>query len=213
MAGLSWQSACRQGYLDGATLLVETAYVQTWPTVVGTIHMFQGLVSEVFPERTMVRVTVKSALELLTQRFPRNVYQSVCGHTLYSAPCGAVKATFTATGTVAASPAPTTTSMKTGNAQAAGYFENGVITFTSGALNGLKRTVKSYDPATGFTWALPLPVAPAAGDTISAFAGCDHTLATCRAKFSNDIHFRGFPYVPNPEMGTPPIPSSQKAGK
>ena len=213
ISGLTWQSASRQGYLDGAKVLVETAYIETWPTVVGVLHVFQGQVSDIYPERTMIRVEVKSALELLAQPFPRNVYQSVCSRTVYDAGCGAVKASFTATGTVAASPAPTLTSFKTGNAQAAGYFDQGVVTFTSGANSGLKRTIKSYNPATGFTFALPLPTPPAAGDTISVFAGCDKTLATCRTKFANSGKFRGFPWVPNPETAAPAVPGYTKSGK
>lgn len=213
VGGISWQAAARLGYLDGAKVLVETAYIQTWPTVVGVLHVFQGLVSDIYPERTMIRVSVKSLLELLAQPFPRNVYQSVCTRTVYDAGCAVNKATFTATGTIAASPAPTLTSFKTGNAQAAGYFDQGVVTFTSGANAGLKRTVKSYDPATGFTFALPLPVAPAAGDTISVFAGCDKTLATCRNKFSNAGKFRGFPWVPNPETAAPAVPGYTQSGK
>ena len=210
--GMTWQMAARMGYLDGATVLVETAYIQTWPTVVGTMHVFQGQVSDTYPERTMVKITVKSALELLAQNFPRNVYQSVCLHTVYDAGCGVAKASFTATGTVAASPAPTATSIKTGNTQAAGYFDQGVVTFTSGGNAGLKRTVKAYDGAGGFTFALPLPVAPSAGDTISVFAGCDKTLATCRSKFSNDGKFRGFPWVPTPEQATPAVPGGTTQG-
>lgn len=77
----------------------------------------------------------------------------------------------------------------------------------------LKRTVKSYDPASGFTFVLPLPVAPSAGDTISMFAGCDKTLATCRAKFNNAGRFRGYPWVPNPETAAPPVPGFTKSGK
>lgn len=213
VSGLSWQAAARLGYLDGATVLVETAYLETWPTVVGTLHVFQGLVSDAYPERTQAKLTVKSDLELLAQPFPRNVYQSTCLRTVYDSGCGVNKASFTATGTVAASPAPTLTSFKTGNAQAAGYFDQGVITFTSGANAGLKRTVKSYDPATGFTFALPLPQPPAAGDTISVFAGCDRTLATCRSKFSNAGKFRGFPWIPNPETAAPAVAGYTKTGK
>jgi len=214
VSGLIWQLAARLGYLDGAQLLVETAYLTSWPTVTGVYHVFQGFVSDVYPDRTQVRVTVKDALELLAQQFPHNVYQSVCLHTVYDAGCNLAKTSFTATGTVAASPAPTLTSFKTGNAQAADYFTQGVVTFTSGANAGLKRTVKSYSPATGFTFALPLPHAPAAGDTISVFAGCDKTLATCRSKFNNAGRFRGFPWVPTPEMATPPIKGySSQGGK
>lgn len=212
VSGLIWQQAARLGYLDGAKVLIETAYLSAWPTVTGVYHVFQGFVSDLMPERGQIKVTVKDALELLAQQFPHNVYQSVCLHTVYDAGCGVLKSSFTATGTVSASPAPTTTSFKTGNAQAAGYFDQGVVTFTSGANNGLKRTVKSYDPSTGFTFALPLPTAPSAGDTISVFAGCDKTLATCRAKFNNSGRFRGFPWVPTPETATPPVPGYTKQG-
>lgn len=212
VSGLSWQQAARLGYLDGAQVLIETAYLSAWPTVVGAMHVFQGFVSDVYPDRRQVRITVKDALELLAQQFPRNAYQSVCVRTVYDAGCGVLKASFTATGTIVASPAPTINSFKTGNAQAAGYFDLGVVTFTSGANAGLKRTIKSYDPATGFTFALPLPVAPAAGDTISVFAGCDKTLATCRGKFNNAGKFRGFPWIPTPETATPPVPGYSKQG-
>jgi uncharacterized phage protein (TIGR02218 family) len=205
VGGLAWATAARLGYLDGATLLVETAYLSTWPTVVGALHVFQGQVSDIYPDRSAIRVTVKSATELLAQQFPRNVYQSVCLHTVYDAGCGVNKASFTFTNTIVSSPAPTLTSFKCSLAQAAGYFDQGVVTFTSGANAGLKRTVKSYDGAGGFTFALPLPVAPAAGDTISVFAGCDKLLATCTDKFANAGKFRGFPWVPTPEQATPPI--------
>jgi uncharacterized phage protein (TIGR02218 family) len=199
VSGLAWQTAARQGYLDGATVLVETAYLTTWQTVIGTIHVFSGSVGEAHPSRTQIELKVTSALELLNRPFPRNLYQSTCLHTVYDSGCALVKATYTVTNTVVSSPAPTTTSFKTSNAQAAGYFDQGVVTFTSGANNGLKRTVKAYDPATGFTFALPLPQAPAAGDTISVFAGCDKTKATCGTKFANTGRFRGFPWIPSPE--------------
>lgn len=211
--GASWQLAARLGYLDGAEVLIETAYGKTWPTVVGKLHVFEGQTSDVEPERSSILVTVKSALELLAQPFPRNLYQSVCLHTVYDTGCGVSKASYTFTGAIVDSPAPTLTSFKTGHGQAVGYFDQGVITFTSGPNAGLKRTVKSYDPAIGFSFALPLPQMPMAGDIISVFAGCDRTLATCRAKFTNSDRFRGFPYIPNPETAAPAIPGYTKSGK
>ena len=44
---------------------------------------------------------VLSALELLNIQMPRNVYQSVCLHTVYDGGCALVKATYTVTGSVA----------------------------------------------------------------------------------------------------------------
>ncbi len=47
---------------------------------------------------------------------------------------------------------------------------------------------------------LPLQSAPSAGDTFTVYYGCDHTPGTCQSKFNNLANFRGFPYVPPPQM-------------
>jgi uncharacterized phage protein (TIGR02218 family) len=63
---------------------------------------------------------------------------------------------------------------------------------------GTKRSLKAY--ASGALQLFsPLPVAPAVGDTFSIFPGCDKTMATCQNKYSNVVHFRGFPFIPTPE--------------
>jgi uncharacterized phage protein (TIGR02218 family) len=197
VGGLPWGQATRQGYLDGAQVLIETAYIQTWPTVVGTMHVFQGAVSDTFPQRTSVMVTVKSALEVLARPFPRNLYQSVCLHALYDAGCTLAKTSFQQNLTVTAGSTTNLIACST-TPSPVDYFDRGTVTFTSGLNAGLKRTVKNYAGG-GFNLALPLPFAPATGDTFSAYAGCDHKQETCSGKFGNLIHFRAFPFVPVPE--------------
>lgn len=76
-----------------------------------------------------------------------------------------------------------------------GYFDGGLITFTSGACVGLSMEVKAYVPGQ-ITLHLPLPYAVAAGDGYSLIAGCDKSLATCRDRFANVVNFRGEPYLP-----------------
>lgn len=46
------------------------------------------------------------------------------------------------------------------------------------------------------TMQLPMPYAVAVGHTYSMVPGCDKLLATCIAKFSNVINFRGEPHLP-----------------
>ena len=46
----------------------------------------------------------------------------------------------------------------------------------------------------------PLPFAPSPGDAFTVYAGCDHTQGTCQGRFNNLANFRGFPYVPPPEL-------------
>lgn len=76
-----------------------------------------------------------------------------------------------------------------------GYFDNGVITFTSGLNNGLRMEVASYVPGQ-IILELPMPYALAIGNTYSMHAGCDYSFATCRDRFTNVANFRGEPYIP-----------------
>lgn len=76
-----------------------------------------------------------------------------------------------------------------------GYFDGGLITFTSGLCDGFSQEVKAYVPGQ-ITLHLPMPYALAAGDTYSMVAGCDKSLATCKDRFDNVVNFRGEPYLP-----------------
>jgi hypothetical protein len=76
-----------------------------------------------------------------------------------------------------------------------GYFDYGVLTFTTGLNTGLSMEVKSYTVGQ-IVLQLPFPYAVAAGDTYSLTAGCDRSFATCKDRFNNVLNFRGEPYVP-----------------
>ena len=76
-----------------------------------------------------------------------------------------------------------------------GWFNGGLITFTSGLNIGVSREIKRqvgsivelYDR---------LPEVPVATDTISIQAGCAKTKAACRDKFNNTYNNRGFFNIP-----------------
>lgn len=76
-----------------------------------------------------------------------------------------------------------------------GYFDNGVITFTSGLNDGLSMEVQSYAPGQ-IILELPMPNQCVIGDMYEMHAGCDYSFATCRDRFNNVLNFRGEPYVP-----------------
>jgi len=146
---------------------------------------------------------VKSSLNELNQVLPKFLIQPACGYAVYDVNCGLSRAAFTLTGT--ASGVPTTTTVPTATAgltaKAAGYFDLGVLAFTSGTLNGTRRSIQSW-AGNVFTLGIPLPSAPAAGDGLSVYPGCHRTKADCGpAKFNNLVAFRGYPHVPSPEAG------------
>jgi uncharacterized phage protein (TIGR02218 family) len=107
----------------------------------------------------------------------------------------------TTAGTVAASPAPTVSTVAISGSFAADYFRGGGVAFTTGPCAGVRRTVTASANSGGahvLTLAVALPAAPAAGNAATVTRGCDKLRATCTA-FGNLTRFRGFPWVPPPE--------------
>lgn len=195
--GVPFPQFVNNGGFDGARVQVDRCFMLPYgDTSAGVVNIFTGSVSDVKPSRTEILLTVSSDLQLLNIPMPRNVYAPACSHNLYDAGCGASKAAFGAASSCAAG--TTALQIVCALAQAASYFDTGTITFTGGQNAGATRTVKSYVPGV-ISLSLPLPYAPAVGDTFTAYAGCDKTQATCAAKFNRLSSFRGFPYIPVPE--------------
>lgn len=80
-----------------------------------------------------------------------------------------------------------------------GWFDQGVICFTSGALAGQFRPVSQYLGDGSVTVVPGFNVAPSPGDTFTILPGCSKTLPTCEGKFNNRISFGGYPFLPSPE--------------
>jgi uncharacterized phage protein (TIGR02218 family) len=195
--GEPFLSAVRQGVFDGAEMTLYRAFMPTYGnTAAGTVVMFVGRVAEIDAGRSLATFSVNSHLELLNLEMPRNLYQAGCVNTLFDASCALSMASFAVNGTVQlASATEITVASSMG---AAGYFALGSITFTSGANAGISRSVKNYGvtPTVTFELISPFPVIPLAGDTFTAYPGCDKQQSTCTVKFRNLANFRGFPYVP-----------------
>ncbi len=80
-----------------------------------------------------------------------------------------------------------------------GWFGFGVGRWLVGKRQGLADPVLTHrrDPegdVLGFSrrvgeWVMP-------GDLLSVTVGCDRRFATCKARFGNEVNFRGFPHIP-----------------
>lgn len=189
------------GGFDNCTIQVDKALAPDWtnPVVNGVVNLFFGIVAESKIRTGRVELTVNSPLRILNNQFPRNYFLPGCNHSLFDTGCALSKATYAFAGTVSGSP---TRTVFASNATAADdYYALGYVVWTSGANAGITSPIKSYSNASGtFTTIYPLAQAPAAGDTFTAYPGCDKQRATCDTKFGNLAHFRGFPFVPTPEM-------------
>lgn len=189
-----------RGDFFGADVRLETVYMPTWGDVsAGSVIKFIGRVGPFdYVSDVAAAFTAKSYLELLNAPNPLHVLQPSCYHNLFDAGCGLTRASFQTTSSIAAG---TTVNQIVTAAlgQATGYFDLGVLQFTSGVLNGWKFAIRQYtNPNTIFPY-YPLPQAPATSDTIILVPGCDKLLGTCNIKFSNLAKYGGADFVPKPE--------------
>lgn len=199
ISGLAFGQAVRGGLLDGARLLLEVAYLSDWALpVVGVLHGFEGRVSDIDGGKLGYGIDVKSEIEALQGDMPKNIFQSTCNHTVYDPGCTLSRSTFTVSGSVTGS--ASLLGFNSNRTEANGYFELGVLAFTSGPNNGTRRTIKTFLNSGGaFTFALPLPFVPVVGNTFTAYPGCSRTKEVCLNKFANQAHFKGYPFIPTPE--------------
>lgn len=200
IGSLSWIAAAVNGGLDGAWCELDRLFLNPSIAGAGSLCLFYGPVTDVDPvSRTSMVIKVRDILDLLSQQWPINLVLPNCCWQLYGAGCTLAKASYGTWGTVASGSA--LTMCQTNLTQPDQYFNNGVITFTSGPLSGLFRTIQWYDNANGQVYpAVPFPSVPAAGVTFNIWPGCDHTLGAYGCgKFGNQANWRGFPYVPVPE--------------
>lgn len=196
IAGLPLLAAARAGAFDGALLKLYRAFMAQDGSAIGAVMRFSGRFADVDMGRTALAVRVNSNAEALAVQLPRNTYSPTCLRTLYTPGCDVSKAAFTVTSS--AGSGSTASQILCSLSGAANWWDMGGLQFTSGALNGTRRTIKSYAGGAVSLFA-PLPAVPAVGDTFAVYPGCDKTLATCISKFNNKAKFRGCPFIPSPE--------------
>lgn len=182
------------GGLDGATLELKRLFFTDPLTPVGDVWIFSGRVSEVSTSRFEAQITINSDLELLNIQMPKNLYQPSCIHAVYDSGCAASKSYVSA---MALSDS-TNRIINAQISQEAGWFNEGIIEFLSGANAGVTRTIKTHT-TNRIEVTLTLPNIVQVGDTFRLLAGCDRTMATCKAKFNNLLNYRGYPYLPQNE--------------
>lgn len=124
----------------------------------------------------------------LARPIPNFKFQGLCNHVLYDGGCKIAKTSFKFSALVTDVTGRTIT--------VAGLSALGA----SWALGGTVQYGDDYRPILGqstdvLTLSLPF-YDDILGKEVDVFAGCDHSLATCEAKFSNSINYGGFPFVP-----------------
>lgn len=199
-----------QGALDSSTITEEDLLAGLWDfaaveifmvnyadTTMGSINLRTGNIGSVQTGRGIFVTELRGMMQRLQQSVGR-LMMPACNADLGDSRCGINLGSFsngTASGSVD-SVSSNRQFVDAGLAQATGWFDGGLVAWTSGLNSGLSMEVKTFTSGGTVVLFLPMPYTVAASDTFTITAGCDKSLATCRDKFSNVVNFRGFPHLP-----------------
>ena len=136
-------------------------------------------------EAVMTCAPISNALQ---RKIPTNNYEPNCNHDLYGVGCGINKNSFRQTLPVSAV-SGTAITIPGVSIHPDNWYQTGWIERTTGE----KRFITSH---TGnMVTVLNQFVGLEVGETVSVYAGCDHTDSTCLSKFNNLVNFLGFTRV------------------
>ena len=128
-------------------------------------------------------------------------YQKTCRHALYQRGCNLTDTDFADAASVS-SITKLAVTLATDPSGVSGFYIGGMIEF-----NGVKRYITNH-AGTSLTLMrafndLESEVAASGTQAVTLYPGCDHTKATCIAKFNNLANYGGFPFIPkkNPMGG------------
>lgn len=200
---------------------VVNQYIATSPTDIVTFKLtryhagdplnpaitFNGRVVNVKFMENDVEITVQPIFSALKRPGLRRAYQTSCPHVLYGTSCNANRAEFDTVAVLSDVSGNLITSagliVAINPTFDDAWFTGGYVEFVIGG-HTERRFITDFNNASG-TLTLNLPFSDlAAGDTVTAFAGCNHTTDVCNGKFDNLLNYGGFPFIPqkNPMDGT-----------
>jgi uncharacterized phage protein (TIGR02218 family) len=176
------------------------AWLVNWVEPVQRHLMRVGSIGEVKRAGQSFTAEIRSLSHALDQERGR-IFRKTCDADLGDARCGIdlLTAEWSASATVLETDGFVRLRASVPGTRPSGFFDQGFVTFTSGANAGRKSEVlKHLRDAEGDHIELWQPMAAAIviGDAFTMSAGCDKRFSTCRDRFENIENFRGFPHMP-----------------
>jgi uncharacterized phage protein (TIGR02218 family) len=152
--------------------------------------IWKGIVSGFSVSGHLAEIRVPSIFSVAMRgEVPSVYYQAPCNNVLYDGRCGLTKSSYQQDTTIVSVNENTVEVADDGFAD--DYLQAGEI---YNLTRGERRLITS-NVANVLTINFPFYNAQA-GDSVSLFAGCDHSWSTCKSKFSNGDNFNGFPFMP-----------------
>jgi uncharacterized phage protein (TIGR02218 family) len=201
--GKNIKTQIHNGIFDGARVELDRVFMPTAGDLsLGLVVLFVGRMSKAQITAVGATLTVKGDNVLMNQMVPRNVYQLTCLHTFCDPGCALNEDTYT-DAYVIASASANFLNWTIAPPFAAALYNYGKATMISGIAAGQIRSINNTSGA-GVQLVYPLYDIPQAGDIFYLLRGCDKAYTDTSGQscgdFNNQIHFRGFPFVPPPQM-------------
>lgn len=204
--GASTEAEIAAGVWDNAEIVLFEANWQALPAVLfdtDCVILLSGVVGAIRRQDNTMLAEVRDLTQVLNTRIGRT-YSYTCpwrharwNGTTYvaDAECGVSLAGHIHDGSVTAVDDARQSFYDTASTQVDGYYNFGLLTFTSGLNAGLTFEVAAWN-ADFFILARQVPHPISVGNTYRAVRGDDRQWQTCRTTYSNLVNFGGFPYMP-----------------
>jgi uncharacterized phage protein (TIGR02218 family) len=194
---VSSEAEIEAGVWDEARVTVFETRWDVLPTAVDGAQvnlLLHGKLGQIERLSGVFTAQLHGLLEQLDTRIGR-VFSATCPWRLGDSRCQVDLTPYTHPGMVSSVGSdPRYTLSDAGQGQVDGYFNEGVLTLTSGANAGRSMDVRQWQAHT-FHLHRPLPYPAAVGDTYLAIKGDDKDYDTCRG-FNNQDRFGGFNLLP-----------------
>jgi uncharacterized phage protein (TIGR02218 family) len=150
--------------------------------------LFRGLIGAVAFQAATAKLTCIPVRYAIARSIPVQLVGKLCTNTLYDGRCKANPAAFSAAATVTGIAGLTFTVSSVGG-RPDGYYSGGFIEKAGVPPATIKEHI-------GTTLKMFYNPGYVIGDAVTIYAGCDKKFQTCVQKFSNQIHFQAFPFMP-----------------
>jgi hypothetical protein len=170
----------------------------------GTAVIWKGRLTSTLPDENFAKMVFESIYTSMRRPGLRARFQKSCRHPLYGRGCDLDPEDFAQVATIDAITGRTLT-VPEADLLADGFFTGGMVKAPDGTLTYVTSHVGAQLELNRISAGLAAAfAADGPGTVITIYPGCDHSYATCAAKFSNDDNYGGFDYIPtkNPMGGS-----------
>ncbi len=173
-------------------VILRTVFLNQLNNAEDATILFDGVMDKPSISESALIVQVVSNLNL--KRKTGRLYQLMCGWIFGGTYCTINRDTNKISSTVE-SGSTTSIIVDSERTEITNYWKHGLIHFTSGNNNGVKRRVTAFSSGQ-ISMDIVLFNTPVAGDTFDLYQGCDKTLEWCNTYHSNRANFGGFHTLP-----------------